>query len=145
VPARAGDRGGGAAPAQRRNLSPAHGNSANAYQGLEGAPNEAASGEHAATGGPAEPAFSESDQARYLFKNNPQLWLIQSLLKQLSPEDMWAQLTEQPHSPTSGEGSVDGARGEPAARDGPAGPATVGESVSSRLLHTPVAHLDSYT
>jgi hypothetical protein len=101
VPARAGDRGGGAAPAQRHNLSPAHGNSANAYQGLEEAPNEGASGEHAAAGGPAEPAFSESDQARYLFKNNPQLWLIQSLLKQLSPEDIWAQLTEQPHSPTS--------------------------------------------
>jgi hypothetical protein len=79
-----------------------------------------------AASGPAEQAPSESDQEKYLFEHNPQLWLIQSLLKQLAPEQMWAQLTEKPLSPASGEGSVDGARGEPAARDGPAGPATVG-------------------
>ncbi len=127
VPATVGERGGGAALAQRHNLSPAHGNSANTYQGIEGVQSEAASGEHAAAGGPAEPASLESDQARYLFKHNPQLWLIQSLLKQLAPEEMWAQLTETLYSPTSGEGSVDGARGEPAARGGPTGPATVGE------------------
>jgi hypothetical protein len=83
VPTTVGERGGGSAPAQRRNLSPAHGNSASTYQGIEGAQSEAASGEHANASGRAEPASLESDQARYLFKNKPQLWLIQSLLKQL--------------------------------------------------------------
>ncbi len=129
VPTTVSDRGGGAAPAQRRNLSPAHGNSPNTYQDIEGAQSEAASGEHAAAGGPAEPASLERDQLRYLFKHNPQLWLIQSLLKQLTPEEMWTQVTETPHSPTSGEGSVDRARGEPAARGEPTGPVTVGREV----------------
>ncbi len=52
VPARASDRGGGeAAPAQRRNLSPAHGSSANTYQGIKEAQGGGASGEHAAGAG----------------------------------------------------------------------------------------------
>jgi hypothetical protein len=57
VPVRASNRGGGAAPAQRRNLSPGHGSSTNTYQGIEEAQSGGASGEHAAKGRASRACF----------------------------------------------------------------------------------------
>jgi hypothetical protein len=51
-----GERGGGAAPAQRRNLSPAHGNRQATYRDVLVEHSGAASGEPAAGSGPTGPA-----------------------------------------------------------------------------------------
>ncbi len=50
-----GDRGGGSAPAQRRNLSPAHGSNPNAYKDIMAEQVGTASGEPAAGDGLAVP------------------------------------------------------------------------------------------
>ncbi len=79
----------------------------------------------------------DKDQLRWLFKH-------------LTPEELWSQLNDPPYSPTSREGSVDGAHAEPAERGGPTGTAAVGKrgggvAPAERLNLSPAHEIDPST